>query len=90
MHLKEALQLAQFVAVIVLTPGLPAEDGRAPSQIAGSAALDENPATSELGKFLSKTITGPKARSAESDLARTLKPPCKRYRVLPVRLRASL
>jgi DNA-binding response OmpR family regulator len=68
MHLKEALQLAQFVAVIVLAPGLPAEDGRAPSQIAGSAALDENAATSELCKFLSKTMTRPKARSAESDL----------------------
>ena len=68
MHLKEALQLAQFVAVIVLAPGLPAEDGRAPSQIAGSAGLDENPATSELGKFLSKTMTRPKAGSAESDL----------------------
>jgi len=54
--------------VIVLAPGPPAEDGRAPSQIAGSAALDENPATSELGKFLSKTMTRPKARSAESDV----------------------
>jgi hypothetical protein len=68
MYLKEALQLAQFVAVFVLVPGLSAEGRRAPSQIAGSAALDENPATSELGKLLRKTMTRPKARSAESDL----------------------
>ena len=67
-HLQEALQLAQFVAVIVLAPGLPAEGGHAPSQIAGSAAFDENSATSELGKFFSKTMTRHKAGSAESDL----------------------
>jgi hypothetical protein len=68
MHLKEALQLAQFVAVIVLAPEVPAEDGPAPSQIAGSSALAAKPARSELGEFLSRAIAQPKVRSAESDL----------------------
>ena len=68
MHLKEALRLAQFVAVIVLAPEAPAEDGPAPSQIAGSTALADNPARSELGTFLSKTITRLKTGSAETDL----------------------
>jgi hypothetical protein len=68
MHLKEVLQLAQFVTVIVLVPEPPTEDGRASSQIAGSTALDENPATSKLGGFFSKTMAQPKVGSAESDL----------------------
>jgi DNA-binding response OmpR family regulator len=68
MHLKEALRLAQFVAVIVLAPEAPAEDAPAPSQIGGSTALAGKPARSELGEFLSKAITQPKVRSAESDL----------------------
>jgi hypothetical protein len=68
MHLNEALQLAQFVAVIVLAPEAPAEDGPAPSQIAGSTALAAKPARFELDEFLRKAITQPKVRSAESDL----------------------
>ena len=68
MYLKEALQLAQFVAVIVLGPEAPTEDGPAPSQIAESTPLGESAATSKLVKFFGKTITQPKARSAESDL----------------------
>ena len=68
MHLKDALQLAQFVAVIVLGPEAPAEDGLAPSQIAESTPLGESPATSKPVKFFCKTITQPNARSAESDL----------------------
>ena len=68
MHLKEALRLAQFVAVIVLAPEAPAEDAPAPSQVAGSTALAAKSARSELGEFLSKAITQPKVRSAESDL----------------------
>jgi hypothetical protein len=67
--IKEALQLAQFLAVIVLAPEPAAEGGPALSQIAGRTAFAENPARSELGKLLSKAITQPKARSAESDLA---------------------
>jgi hypothetical protein len=68
MHLKEALQLAQFVAVIVLGPEAPTEDGTAPSHIAASFATAAKRASSELSDFLSKAITQPKARSAESDL----------------------
>jgi hypothetical protein len=67
MYLKEALQLAQFVAVIVLGPEAHTEDGPAPSQIA-ETPLGESAATSKLVKFFGKTITQPKARSAESDL----------------------
>jgi DNA-binding response OmpR family regulator len=67
MHLNEALRLAQFVAVIVLAPEAPTEDRPAPSQIAGSTALSDNPARSELGTFLSKTITRLKTGSAETD-----------------------
>jgi len=68
MHLKEALQQAQFVAVIVLGPEAPTEDGPAPPQIAESTPLGESAATSKLVKLFGKTITQPKARSAESDL----------------------
>jgi Transcriptional regulatory protein, C terminal len=69
MHLKEALSLAQFVAVIVLAPEpVVTEGGPAPSQIAGSTALTDDPARSELGKLLSKTITRPKTGSSETDL----------------------
>jgi hypothetical protein len=68
MHLKDALQLAQFVAVIVLGPEAPTEDGLAPSQIAESTPLGESPATSKPVKFFGKTITQPNARSAENDL----------------------
>jgi hypothetical protein len=68
MHLREALRLAQFVAVIVLGPEAPTEDGPAPSQIAESTPLGESAATSKLVTFFGKTITQPKARSAESDL----------------------
>jgi len=68
MHLKEALKQAQFVAVIVLGPEAPTEDGPAPPQIAESTPLGESAATSKLVKLFGKTITQPKARSAESDL----------------------
>jgi len=68
MHLKEALQQAQLVAVIVLGPEAPTEDGPAPPQIAESTPLGESAATSKLVKLFGKTITQPKARSAESDL----------------------
>jgi Transcriptional regulatory protein, C terminal len=68
MDLKEARQLSQFVTVIVLVPVPPAKDGRAPSEITGSNSLGENSATSKLVEFFSKTITQPKAGSAESDL----------------------
>jgi hypothetical protein len=66
--LKEALQLAQFATVIVLVPEPPAEDGRAPSQIAGSNPLGQNPAASKLVKFFGETMMQPKSKSAESDL----------------------
>ena len=68
MYLKEALQVAQIVAVIVLGPEPVAEGGPAPSQIAGSTALADNPARSELGKLLSETITRRKTGSTETDL----------------------
>jgi hypothetical protein len=68
MDLKEALQLAQFVTIVVLVPEPPAEDGRAPSQNARSNPLGEKLATSKLAEFFHKTIAQPKVRSAESDL----------------------
>jgi Transcriptional regulatory protein, C terminal len=68
MYLQEALQLAQFVAVIVLAPEPVAQAGPAPSQGAASTALAESPARSEFGKFLNKTMTQHQAKSAESDL----------------------
>ena len=66
MHLKEALQLARFVAVIVLGPEATSEDRVAPSQIAASTARAAE--RSEVGEFLSNAIDKPKVRSAESDL----------------------
>jgi hypothetical protein len=67
-HLKEALQLAQFVAVIVLGPEATTEHGPAPSQIAERTPPGEGAAVSKLAKFFGKTITQTKARNAESDL----------------------
>lgn len=68
MHLKEALRLAQFASVIVLVSEPPAEDGAASSQVEGRTAIAAKPARAGLGAFLSKAITQPKVRSAESDL----------------------
>ena len=52
MYLKEALPAGPIRSGDCFSAWAPAEGGRAPSQIAGSTALDENPATSELGKLL--------------------------------------
>jgi Transcriptional regulatory protein, C terminal len=68
MHLKEALQMAQFVAVIVLGPEGHTEEGPGPSQIAESTPLGESAATLKLVKFFGKTVAQRQAGSAESEL----------------------
>jgi DNA-binding response OmpR family regulator len=67
MGLNEARQLSQFVAVLVLMPSSPTDDGSVLSKTARNNSPGADTATSKLVEFFSKPTPSSKTEDTESD-----------------------